>query len=127
MHLTLINMVFLKKIIFKLNMKESDYVKIKVTVPKDNVDEVRNALGSTGAGKIGNYDYCSYCYPVTGKFRPTEGANPTIGTIGKLETVEEVCIESICHKDIVESVIAEMKRVHPYEEPAIDIVERFEV
>lgn len=108
-------------------MKESNYVKIKVTVPKDNLDEVRNALGSVGAGKIGNYEHCSYSYPVEGKFRPTQGANPAIGTIGVLETVQEVCIDCICHKDILESVITELKKVHPYEEPAVDILKRYEV
>ncbi|MFZ2190414.1 MAG: hypothetical protein WA057_02470 [Candidatus Magasanikiibacteriota bacterium] len=108
-------------------LRESDYFKIKVTVPKANVEEVRNALGQAGAGKMGNYEYCSYSYPVKGKFRPTEGANPTIGSISVLETVEEECIECICHKDILESVIAELKRVHPYEEPAFDIIKRWEV
>ena len=107
-------------------LKESDYFKIKVTVPKVNVEEVRNVLGKAGAGKMGNYEHCSYSYPVEGNFRPLVGANPTIGTIGELETVEEVCIETICHKDILERVIAELKRVHSYEEPAIDIIPRFE-
>ncbi len=108
-------------------MNESDYIKIKVTVPKDNLDEVRNALGNAGAGKMGNYEHCSYSYPVEGKFRPTKGANPTIGSIGELETVEEICIECVCHKDILKTVILELKRVHPYEEPAIDIVPRLEL
>lgn len=108
-------------------MQESNYLKIKVTVPKANVEEVRNALGEAGAGEMGNYDYCSFSYPVEGKFRPTEGANPTIGKIGELETVEEICIECVCHKDILENVIAELKRVHPYEEPAIDILKRWEI
>jgi len=108
-------------------MHESDYLKIKVTVPKANLDEVREALGVAGAGKIGNYDYCSFSYPVEGRFRPLTGANPTIGKVGDLETVEEICIETICHKDILESVIARLKEVHPYEEPAIDIIKRWEV
>lgn len=34
-------------------------VKIIVTVPIENVEEVRNAICEAGAGIIGNYTYCS--------------------------------------------------------------------
>ncbi len=103
-------------------LKGSEYVKIRVTVPQANLDEVIEVLGKAGAGKMGNYDYCSFAYPVEGKFRPLAGANPAIGRVGQLETVEEICLETICHQDILESVILALKKVHPYEEPAIDIM-----
>lgn len=56
-----------------LYMQESNYFKIKVTLSKANVDEVRNAFGEAGAEKMGNYDYCSFSYPVEGRFRPQKG------------------------------------------------------
>ena len=34
-------------------------VKIFVTVPIENVEDVRNAVCSAGAGIIGNYTYCT--------------------------------------------------------------------
>lgn len=108
-------------------MQESNFVKIKVTVPLDSADKVRQALGEAGAGKFGNYEFCSYSYPVKGRFRPVEGANPTIGEVGKLEEVDEELIECICHKDILSEVIAKLKEVHPYEEPAVDIMPRLEI
>jgi hypothetical protein len=108
-------------------LKDSEYVKIKVTVPASSADKVRQALGDAGAGKLGNYDFCSFSYSVKGRFRPLEGAHPTIGIVGKLEEVEEELIECICHKDILESVIKKVKEAHPYEEPAIDIIPRFEM
>lgn len=105
----------------------SEYIKIKITVPKTHVDIVRKILGESGAGRVGNYDYCSYVYPVQGHFRPLEGANPAIGDVGKEEEVEEICIEAICHKDLVEKVITEVKKVHPYEEMAFDIMPRYDI
>lgn len=108
-------------------LKESEYVKIKTTVPLDSADKVRQALGGAGAGKMGNYDHCAFSYPVKGYFRPLAGSSPAIGTVGKLETVAEVCLETICHRDLVEKVIAELKKAHPYEEPAIDIIKRWEI
>lgn len=104
-------------------LEQSKYVKIKVTVPKENADEIRQVLGEAGAGKVGNYEFCSYSYPVTGRFRPLSGANPTIGKVGELETVEEECIECICDMDILDSVIIKLKEAHPYEEPVIDVIE----
>jgi len=108
-------------------MKESPYVKIMVSVPVPQADEVRAAMGRAGAGKQGEYEYCSASYRVIGRFLPLAGANPAIGTVGEMEEVEEEMITTICHKDILAAVIREIQRVHPYEEPAIDILPRFEI
>ena len=106
--------------------KESNYVKIVVAVPVKAASRVRQALGRAGTGVQGNYEFCSGSYRQIGRFCPKKGANPAIGKIGRLEEVKEEVIEVICHKNIVEKVIAEVKKVHPYEEPAIDIYSRLE-
>jgi len=108
-------------------LKQSDHYKIKVTVPLESADSVRDALGSAGAGRFNKYDHCSFMYPVKGRFRPLEGASPAIGSVGNVEEVDEMCIECICHKDIIEEVVVALKKAHPYEEPAIDILPRFEI
>lgn len=108
-------------------LKESPYLKIRITVPQSHLDEVREALGNAGAGKLGNYSHCSFIYPVQGRFKPEEGANPAIGAVGKVEEVEEYLLETICHKDILQKVIQTIKQVHPYEEPAIDIMLRYDL
>ncbi len=108
-------------------LKESDFVKIQVGVPVEAADKVRAALGEAGSGKQGNYSFCSFTHHGIGRFLPGEGANPTIGKVGQLEEVEEEMIETICHKDLVEKVIIAVKKVHPYEEPTIDIIPRFEL
>lgn len=97
-------------------------VKIIVTVPKDNLEEVRNAMCNVGAGVIGNYSFCSTVTKSIGTFIPNGSANPYIGEHNKLEFVEEEKIEVICDVEKVKKVISELRKVHPYEEPAIDIV-----
>jgi hypothetical protein len=108
-------------------LKESNYVKIVVAAPTQAADKVRQAMGIAGAGVQGNYQFCSGSYKQIGRFKPVGGANPAIGKVGQLEEVEEEVIEAICHKDKIEKVIAEIKKAHPYEEPAIDIYPRLEV
>lgn len=108
-------------------MRESEYVKIMVGVPIASADKVRQAMGEAGAGVQGNYKFCSFSFAGTGRFLPTDGARPAIGSVGKAEEVAEETIATICHKNLVEKVIAAIKSAHPYEEPAIDIMARLEV
>lgn len=100
---------------------ESKNVKIVVYVPEANADEVREAIGKAGGGKIGNYTFCSFSSKGTGRFLPQEGANPAIGEVGKLEQVIEERIEVTCARDLAAEVIAAIKKVHPYEEVALDV------
>lgn len=97
-------------------------VKIIVTVPKENLEEVRDVMCESGAGIIGNYSYCSMSSKCIGSFLPNDDANPYIGEKNKLEFVEEEKLEVVCDIDKVKDVLKELRRVHPYEEPAIDIV-----
>jgi len=108
-------------------LKPSNYVKIKITVPAEAADRVRQAMGKAGAGVQGNYQYTSFSTSGIGRFKPTKGARPAIGKIGRLEKVKEEMIETICHKKLVKKVIFAIKKAHPYEEPAIDIIPRYEI
>ncbi|MFA5386273.1 MAG: hypothetical protein WC297_01155 [Candidatus Paceibacterota bacterium] len=102
-------------------MSESSFVKIVVFVPESHADVVREAMGKTGAGKLGNYTFCSFSSKGVGRFRPEQGAHPAIGEIGKLESVNEERIEVICERSNLENVIKAIKSVHPYEEIALDV------
>ena len=97
-------------------------VKIMVTIPMENVEEVRNAICEAGAGIIGNYTYCSMSTKCIGTFKPDDNANPYIGENNKLEFVEEEKLEVVCDVNNVKKVILKLREVHPYEEPAIDII-----
>jgi hypothetical protein len=95
--------------------------KIVVFVPESHTDAVRKAMGEAGAGKIGNYIHCSFSSKGVGRFKPEEGATPAIGEVGKFEAVEEERIEVVASAQVVGNVLTAIKRVHPYEEVAIDV------
>lgn len=97
-------------------------VKIIVTVPSENADDLRNAICEEGAGVIGNYTYCTMSTKCIGTFKPTDKANPYIGKQNKLEFVEEEKLEVVCDINIIKRVLNRLRDVHPYEQPAIDIV-----
>lgn len=101
---------------------EINRVKIIVTVPLDNVNEVRNSMCEVGAGVIGNYTDCTMSTKCIGTFKPNDDANPYIGKNNTLEFVEEEKLEVVCQVNIVNKVLDKLREVHPYEEPAIDIV-----
>ena len=97
------------------------YVKLTVNVPITHADKVRKAIGRIGAGKIGSYGFCSFSIAGQGRSVPLEGANPTIGTHGEMEVIEEEKIETFCEEAILQDTIQAIKNVHPYEEPAITL------
>lgn len=78
-------------------------------------------MGNAGAGKIGNYSHCTFTLKGTGRFKPEEGANPKIGSVGNLEEVSENRIETVCSGDKLHNVLKAIREVHPYEEPATDV------
>lgn len=96
-------------------------VKLVVFVPISHADIVREALGNSGAGKIGNYDLCSFSSTGTGRFRGNENSSPAIGSAMQYEAVEEERIEVTVSRSILHTVITNMKKAHPYEEVAFDI------
>lgn len=98
-------------------------LKIVVTVPKSHAELVRQAMGDAGAGVIGNYHHCCAIIEQIGYSIPGEGAHPAIGTVGKLEKIVEDRIEAPVEVDKARAVIAAIRKVHPYEEPVIDLYE----
>ena len=81
-------------------------VKIFVTIPIKNLDDVRNAIYEAGAGTMGtNYTNCSFSTKGIGTFKPINNANPHIGEKDKLEFVEEEKLEVICNVDKVKSML----------------------
>ena len=97
-------------------------VKIRVTVPTKDTDKVRDAICNAGAGTIGEYTYCSSIYRSLGTFIPSDKAHPHIGIRNKLSRVKEDMLEVVCDVDNVKRVLDALRKAHPYEEPAIDVV-----
>lgn len=100
-----------------------DFTKVKIITfaPIDSADEVRKALGESGAGIIGDYTFCSFSSIGKGRYVPGVSSNPHIGEPSKPETVEEERIEVVCDLTNAKQVIAALKKVHPYEEVAFDV------
>lgn len=96
-------------------------VKIIVTAPTTHGDIVRKAVGDVGAGKIGNYIYCSFTTMGIGRSMPQTGANPFIGTVGQIESIEEEKIEFVCERGLAKEAISAIRKVHPYDELALEI------
>lgn len=101
--------------------RQEKLYKLVVFVPPESIDGVRDALTEAGAGWIGNYSSCTFMTPGTGTFKPLDGTNPYIGSVGKLEKVEEIRLETVVPHDRLQSVVQAMLDAHPYEEVAYDI------
>ena len=97
-------------------------VKIIVTIPVENLEDVRMAVCNAWAWIIGNYTFCSMATKCIGTFKPNDKANPYIWEQNKLEYVDEEKLEVLCDIEKVKNVLEELRKVHPYEEPAIDII-----
>ncbi|MGM0702348.1 MAG: NGG1p interacting factor NIF3 [Pseudomonadota bacterium] len=95
--------------------------KLAFFVPINDAETVKEAVFTTGAGRIGDYEACCFQTPGTGQFRPLDGANPHIGQVGDLERVEELKVELVCEDDLIRQAVAALREAHPYEEPAFDV------
>ncbi len=93
-------------------------IHISFYVPVKDADKVKAAMFQAGAGRIGNYDSCSFEMKGIGQFRPLPGSKPTIGSECKLETVEELKVDMVCEDAVIREVIDALKKSHPYETPA---------
>lgn len=98
-------------------------VKIVTFVPEKDADQVRSALASAGAGIIGNYQLCSFSAMGTGTFFGGEGSSPRAGEAGQLARVAELRLEMVCSRSALALALETVRRLHPYEEPAIDVYE----
>lgn len=99
----------------------TDECKIVVFVPVDEVEQVSKAMFTAGAGRIGDYQKCSFRLEGTGTFCGSDATNPTVGQKGRFETVRETRVEVVCPKRKLPDVISAMTAAHSYEEPAFDV------
>jgi len=107
----------------KLAEVESSQYKLVVFVPEEALGKVSEALFAAGAGQIGKYSSCSFRTPGTGTFFGGEGTNPAVGRSGRLETAPEVRLETVVPVSETEAVVRALRKSHPYEEPAFDLLQ----
>ena len=95
--------------------------KLVVFVPEEALDAVRDAVFAAGAGRIGDYERCSWYAQGTGTFLGGDATEPAIGEKGREERVPELRLETVFPEERQTEVVEALRRAHPYEEPAFDI------
>lgn len=93
-----------------------------VTVPEDGLDALLDSVFAAGAGRMSGYTECSFSVTGTGRFRPGDGTDPTIGAVGEPEEVAEIRVEFVAPPEIRSAVRRAVIDGHPYEVPAMDIL-----
>jgi dinuclear metal center YbgI/SA1388 family protein len=105
----------------KVVMRE-ELVKLVVYVPETHLDQFMKAL-LPFSGLSEKYADCSFRVSGQGTFRPLAGADPFIGKVGTLENVAESRFEILVKKPELQQAIKALRKAHPYEEPAFDIIQ----
>ncbi|MBV8257408.1 MAG: NGG1p interacting factor NIF3 [Actinobacteria bacterium] len=90
-------------------------------VPREALDETREAVFAAGAGRIGDYERCSWYAAGTGTFLGGEGTQPSVGQSGVEERVAELRVETVVPEEHLRAVVDALVAAHPYEEPAYDV------
>jgi hypothetical protein len=101
---------------------ENALAKLVVFAPQTHADVVREAMFTAGAGRVGNYDECSFNVQGEGTFRGNAETKPYIGKQGERHTESEQMIEVLLPKNAVASVLKAVSAVHPYEEVAYNVI-----
>jgi len=90
-------------------------------VPREALETTRDAVFGAGAGRIGDYERCSWYTAGTGTFLAGVGTDPAIGQIGREERVSELRVETVVPDARARDVVAALVAAHPYEEVAFDL------
>ncbi len=90
-------------------------------VPREALEATRNAVFAAGAGRIGEYERCSWYAAGTGTFFGGEGASPALGEAGREQRVSELRVETVVPEERLTDVLAALRDAHPYEEQAFDV------
>jgi hypothetical protein len=90
-------------------------------VPEEALDATRDAVFAAGAGRIGEYERCSWYTLGIGTFFAGPAARPVAGAVGREERVPELRVETVVPAECAEAVVRALIDAHPYEEVAFDL------
>jgi hypothetical protein len=90
-------------------------------VPREALEVTRDAVFAAGGGHIGNYARCSWYTAGTGTFLAGEGADPSVGDVGREERVAELRVETVVPAERACAVVDALLAAHPYEEVAFEL------
>ncbi len=106
---------------FAIQPYSEQWYKFVIFVPPEAEEKVRHAICSRGGGKWRDYSCCTFNTRGTGTFFPQKGSQPYSGQVGKLSFAKEVRIECILNEAILEDVVNQAVKAHPYQEAAYDV------
>src|SRR5919206_3042061 len=89
-------------------------------VPEDALEQTREAVFRAGAGRIGDYERCSWYTEGQGTFLGGEGSDPALGERGREERVREYRVETVVPAERAREVVHALLEAHPYEEVAFE-------
>ena len=98
------------------------YCKLEIFIPESHLNALQHVLQKVDAGHIGNYDSCLSYSPVMGCWRPLDGSHPYIGEAGEISEEPELKVEVTCLTEKVDMTVDAIKKIHPYEEPVINVI-----
>lgn len=98
------------------------FLKLEIFIPETHFAALQSALREADAGHIGNYDCCLSYSPVMGTWRPLAGTSPYIGAEGQISCEPEMKVEVTIRAERLAETLRAVKRVHPYEEPVINVI-----
>jgi dinuclear metal center YbgI/SA1388 family protein len=104
-------------------LRDGRRCKLVTFVPPEAVDAVLDAVSAAGAGRIGDYERCSFRVQGTGTFRPLPGTSAYSGAgVGQDATETEFRVEVELPRSRAGDVVRALVAAHPYEEVAYDLV-----
>ena len=101
--------------------KENFIQKLVTYTTPDNAEKLRNSLFDSGAGRIGNYDNCSFNSDGFSTYKGNENSNPVVGKKGELTQTNEIKIEVTFEKHLQSKILKALFTNHVYEEVAYEI------
>lgn len=106
-----------------LNPEVITYYKVQVFIPEANLTDFKSKLSKYGLAQEGDYEYCFFQSQGTGQFKPVNGANPYLGTMNEIESVNEMKLEFMISEQQQQLAIDLINQYHPYETPVYDLIQ----
>ena len=103
-----------------------EHFKLEIFIPETHLEILQKVLMEVDAGHIGNYDCCLSYSKVIGCWRPLDGTTPYIGSVGEISAEPELKVEVCCKAKRLQETKSAIKKVHPYEEPVINVIPLYE-
>jgi hypothetical protein len=96
--------------------------KIGFNLPREFLERMMDSINDVMEPLYPGYDRTFNYWPVKGTWRPLPGSEPYLGKIGEIEVADEMRLEFAIKKKDLTAVLRVIRDVHPYEEPAIDVI-----